>query len=654
MPPNARPKQLSSRSDDWDGHPDVDDLLGQAPSKTALIKYIPRTLPYLRPYKLQAIYAVILTALAAVVPLLTPWPLKILVDNVLGDHPLPAVLGRLLGPFADNRQGLILAVVAAGFGLALAEGGLKVLRTYVETKLDQRMVLDFRSDLFQHVQRLSLAYHDRSRKGEFMTRINHSSQAIGKIPAMLLPLAQSIVTLVGMFWVAYHIHAGLTLISLTVVPFLSYATAYYAKNIVKRVRRVRGMEGQSLSIVHEAISMLRVIIAFGREEYEYRRFRDQGETAVDARLKLTVRQTLFSMAVNASTAAGTGIVLGAGAYFVLQGQLTVGDLLVMMGYIQLVYSPLQAISSVLGSLQEQLVILQLAWELLEQEPEVKDAPDAIDVERVAGHVVFERVHFGYEGRAATLEDISFVAKPGQLIGVVGPTGAGKSTLVGLIPRFYDPTEGRILLDGTDLRTLTTRSLRRQVSLVLQEPLLFALSIADNIGYGRLEASMDGIIEAAQAANAHDFIMRLPDGYETRVGERGARLSGGERQRIAIARAFLKGSPILILDEPTSSIDSKTESVILDALQRLAVGRTTFMVAHRLSTISNADRILVLEHGRLVEQGTHDELVQRDGLYKQLWDAQAGSRRRTPERALQLQAAEGAMDRAWASSGASNS
>src|SRR5215207_7655656 len=294
MQHSARPRRLSNRSVDLAGDPEVEDLLGHPPSNTALIKYIPRTFPYLRPYKMLAVFSVILTAFAAVVPLLAPWPLKILVDNVLGNHPLPASLGRLLGPLAADRYGLVIAVVAAGFGLTLADGGLKVLRKYVETKLDQRMVLDFRSDLFQHVQRLSLAYHDRSRKGEFMTRINHSSQAIGKIPAMLLPLVQSILTLVGMVWVAYRIHAGLTLLALTVVPFLTYATAYYAKHIVKRVRQVRGMEGKSLSIVHEAISMVRVIVAFGREDYEYRRFRDQGETAVEARLKLTVRQTLFS------------------------------------------------------------------------------------------------------------------------------------------------------------------------------------------------------------------------------------------------------------------------------------------------------------------------------------------------------------------------
>jgi ABC-type multidrug transport system fused ATPase/permease subunit len=303
---------------------------------------------------------------------------------------------------------------------------------------------------------------------------------------------------------------------------------------------------------------------------------------------------------------------------------------VVMSYIASVYGPLEAISGTIGSLQERLIGLRMAFELLEEEPEVKNAPGALNIHRTRGVITFEGVHFSYRGRVDTLKDIYFQVNAGQAVAIVGPTGAGKSTLVSLIPRFYDPSRGRILLDGVDIRQIDLKSLREQISIVLQEPLLFSGSIADNIRYGRLDADMEEIITSAKAANAHDFIERLPKQYETELGERGAQLSGGERQRIAIARAFLKDAPILILDEPTSSIDSRTEAVILDALDRLMVGRTTIMIAHRLSTIRHTDFIMVLDHGQLAEQGTHEELIQKGGLYQQLHEVQTRQRRARAE------------------------
>jgi ABC-type multidrug transport system fused ATPase/permease subunit len=320
------------------------------------------------------------------------------------------------------------------------------------------------------------------------------------------------------------------------------------------------------------------------------------------------------------------MVLGYGAYLVLERQLTIGQLLVVVAYIGSVYKPLEAISGTIGVLQDQFVNLQMAFDLMEKEPDIKDTPGATAIEQARGQLRFDHVSFRYDGRAETLIDICFDAEPGQAIAIVGSTGAGKSTLVSLLPRFYDPQQGRILLDGVDTRSLTLKSLRHQISIVLQEPLLFSASIADNIRYGRLDATTEEITAAAQAANAHDFISALPHGYETMLGERGAKLSGGERQRVAVARAFLKNAPILILDEPTSSIDSKTEAVILDALERLMVGRTTFLVAHRLSTLRSVSKIIVLDHGRIVEHGTHDELLAREGLYWQLHHVQIGRNR----------------------------
>jgi ATP-binding cassette subfamily B protein/subfamily B ATP-binding cassette protein MsbA len=367
--------------------------------------------------------------------------------------------------------------------------------------------------------------------------------------------------------------------------------------------------------------MMRVIVAFGREDHEHARFRKHTSRAVDARIQTTVRQTLFSLAVNMITAVGTAAVLGLGAHRVIDGTMTIGELLVVIAYIAAVYKPLETISYTIGSLQEKFVSLQVAYNLLDTRSEIGDPPDPRPLGVVTGRVTYEDVGFSYAGRGETLKGVSFEASAGKVIGIVGPTGAGKSTLVSLLPRFYDVNQGRILLDGVDIRDVSLKELRDQISLVLQEPLLFSDTIAENIRYGRLEASMDEIVEAAKAANAHDFIMKLPDEYDTMLGERGAAISGGERQRVSLARAFLKNAPILILDEPTSSVDSRTEAVILDALDRLMIGRTTFMIAHRLSTLHDASMILVLDQGRLVEQGTREELLAAGGLFQQLYEAQ---------------------------------
>jgi ABC-type multidrug transport system fused ATPase/permease subunit len=577
----------------------------------------------------MAVLAVVVTILSSLVSLLAPWPLKIVVDNILGAQPWPMLLYRLSQSVGGGAGGLLIVVVFGTLAIAAMHNGLHVFQSYVTTSFAQRMILDFRSDMFQHAQRLSLAFHDQSRSGGLIYAINFQADAAVGVIMAVEPIAQSAFTIVGMFWITYKINAALAVLSLCIVPFLYYSVGFYARNIQEPMLRVKGMEGESLSIIHEAISMLRVIVAFGRERHEYGRFRTQGERAVGARVQLTIRQTVFSLGVNMITATGTALVLGYGAYQALHGKMTTGDLLVVISYIAAVYAPLEAISTTIGSLQDQLTSLRIAFTLLDVEPEIRDGPAALPLERARGHVQFENVEFSYKGRVDTLKNVSFEALPGQVVAICGPTGAGKTTLISLLPRFYDPKSGRVLLDGIDTRELSLRALRNQFSMVLQEPLLFSASIAENIRYGRLEATQDEIVAAAQGANAHDFIVKLPDGYATLLGERGAMLSGGERQRIAVARAFLKDAPILILDEPTSSIDSKTEAVILDALDRLMIGRTTFMIAHRLATIRNADLILVMHHGEIVERGTHEELLARGGLYKQLFEMQtAQARRRT--------------------------
>lgn len=601
-------------------------------------RLLPRVLPYVRPYSGLALATLVLLVLSAAAALLQPWPLAFLVDGVLAQRETPGLVARFFG---EEQSVLIAFAVIAGLVVTFLSGALGVLTDYVNTKLEQNMILDFRSDLFDHAQGLSMAYHDNARTGSLMYKINNQSSSLGQLVMLLPPLLQSAVTLTGMFVVVFRVHSHLALLSLSVVPFIYYCTGYYTRRIEPRLRHVRNMEGRSLSIVHEAMAMLRVIVAFGREEHEYRRFRRQAQRTVDARVNVTLRQTVFSMAVSVVTAAGTALVLAYGAYAVIRGEITVGELLVVMSYIAQVYKPLEDISSTLATVQEKFIGVELAFGLLDTQPGVMERPDARHVTRVRGKVEFAGVDFDYEGREGTLRDISFTAEPGEVVGIVGATGAGKSTLVSLLPRFADPKRGKIMIDGRDIRGFKLKPLRKQMSVVHQEPLLFRASIAQNIRYGKAGATNEDVEEASKAANAHDFIVGLPQGYDTRLGERGAQISGGERQRISIARAFLKDAPILILDEPTSSVDSKTEEVILDALDRLMEGRTTFVIAHRLSTLRRAAHILVLDHGRIVEQGAHDELLALYGLYRQFSDAQSGAGRRpvTPHDASTVAHAE---------------
>ncbi len=591
-----------------------------------MFAYLRRLLPYVRPYWRLAVGSIWLTIAAAAFGLLSPWPLKILIDNVIGQAPLPDA-SRLFAGLESNRLLLLTLTVVAGLVIAVVGAALHVFISYVNTKLEQRIIADFRGELFRHTERLSVAYRDQVSTARLMYAINFEAAAAGTLILSIQPLAQAGLTLVGMVWISFQIDRTLALLSITVVPLLYWAIRYYAMHIQHRLLQVKGMEADCLSIVHDAVSMLPVITAFQREDHEVQRFRTKTARAIDARVDVTVRQTLFSLAVTTTTGIGTAMVIGVGAYHAIQGAITAGELLVVLAYIAAVYKPLETISYTVGALQDNFVGLRMAFHILDTEPVVREALEPVSIGRATGAVRFEGVHFEYTGRSDTLTDVSLDVAPGQVVAIVGPTGAGKTTLMNLLPRFYDPQRGRVLLDGLDVRTLSLDGLRRQISMVPQEPVLFSGTIADNIRYGRLGATMDEIVAAAKSANAHDFIERLPDGYQTETGERGVRLSGGERQRICVARAFLKDAPILILDEPTSSIDSRTEAIILDALDELMVGRTTFMIAHRLSTVRHADLIATLDRGRLAEQGTHDELIARAGLYHQMHEAQARQRTR---------------------------
>lgn len=609
VPLKKRVRPLEAKKDAWE-----------------LWRALPRVRPYLAPYRRTLIAVTLLTAGVAILGLAEPWPLAVILNQVLHEENPTGIIASVYGSHPDAVF-VLISMLVARFLIVVIGNGFTVLNHYLGAKTEQNMVLDLRSDLFRHVQRLSLTFHDERQTGALMSQINIQAAAVGNIVMVIPPIAEAALTLIGMLVIAALVDWQLALLSLVVIPFLYWSFGVYGRRIVPRIQKVQELEWRSLSIVHEAMAMLRVIVSFGREKYEHQRFREQGQTAVDERVKLTVSQSLYTLGVQTATAAGASLIMGVGAWHVMQGKLSVGELIVLLTYIVSVYQPLEQISGTVGMIHEQLVQFNASLALLDKEPEVKEKPDAIALREARGAVRVEGVSFSYEGRQRTLDDISFQVQPGESVAIVGHTGAGKSTLMSLLIRFYDPKAGRITIDGIDLRDLKLESLREQISVVLQEPLLFSGTIAQNIRYGSLGADQAAIERAARGANAHEFIEGLPNGYGTMIGERGAQLSGGERQRICVARAFLKDAPILILDEPTSSIDSRTEAVILDALDDLMVGRTSFMIAHRLSTVHHADQILVLSKGRLVEAGTHDELLLQGGTYSRLYEAQTRERRR---------------------------
>jgi ATP-binding cassette subfamily B protein len=585
---------------------------------------LPRAFRYVRPYRRQGALSLVTTVLLALLALVEPWPLAFIVDTVLhGDSP-PGWVTAVVG---DGRRGLIVLGALFGFTVTLVAGLTRLADEYLSTNVDHRMVLDLRCELFDHVQRLSPEFHDHARTGTLVYRINDQAEAVGKVLMALPNLGQTILTLVGMALLALRIDPWLALLSMAVVPVVVGVTTYYANRIEPHLRRLRRLESATLTILHESLTMLRVIVTFGRESYEFDRFREKGSAAVDARVRLNVRQATFKLIINFVTALGSAVVLGVGALQVVNGRIRTGELLVILAYVSAVYVPLERLTNWFTQMQQQLMAFEASLSLLDTPALVIERPDAIALPTARGQVELDGVGFSYPSRRDTLVDISCRVDAGSSLAIVGPTGAGKSTLVSLLSRLHDVERGRVTIDGVDVRELTVESVRAQFSVVHQEPLLFTGTIRDNIAYAKPGASDAEIEQAARAANAHDFITRLPRSYDTLLGERGTKVSGGERQRISVARAFLRDAPILVLDEPTSSIDSRTEAVILEALQRLMRGRTTITIAHRLSTVKDADQILVLDEGRIADIGTHDELLDRGGLYHQLWTAQAQHRRR---------------------------
>ncbi|MBV8132127.1 MAG: ABC transporter ATP-binding protein [Alphaproteobacteria bacterium] len=575
-----------------------------------------KLLPYLTPHRWRIVWALLQVLLIAGFELLKPWPLQVVIDNALGGKPFPVAV------LSSSPANLLLlasiGIVVVHFGA----GTLTLLHNYTAIRIGQDMVNDLRGALYAHLQRLSLAFHSRHRVGDLLYRITADSFAVQTmIMNGVLPILSALVLLVGMLVVLFPLDPVLTILALTVVPVLFALISLFNRKIVEVASDVRTTESRVYSLVQWAMSSIKLVQAFTKEEEEHRRFMGASRESLQATLRLYSWQTLYSGTVNLVIAGGTALVIFAGARAVISGTLSIGQLIVFISYLAQLYAPINQITQSWGLIAGARVGARRIFEILDTEPDLEDGTRNFPPDGAHGEVAWSGIGFRYRPDTPILEGIDLKVPAGIKIAVVGPTGAGKSTLLGLLPRFYDPSAGSVAIDGIDVREYTLRSLRNQIAMVLQPPLIFPLSVRDNIAYGRPGADDVAIEQAARLAQIDDLIASLPAGYDTLLGESGASLSEGEKQRITIARALLRDAPILILDEPTSALDVTTEALVMAGIEGLTAGRTTFIIAHRLSTVRRCDRIVVLRGGVIVEQGTLTELLCRDGFFAEYYRTQ---------------------------------
>jgi subfamily B ATP-binding cassette protein MsbA len=577
----------------------------------------------LRPHFKSLSLGVLVVAGGSVADLLQPWPLKVIIDTVLKARVTKGWLNDVVVGLAGNDPLAILRLAALA---VLAIAALGASCSYAEksltTTIGQKVLHEMRRTLYAQIQRLSLAYRDRQQTGDLISRVTGDIDSVQSFLASgLLSTLVSLLTLFGMIGVMFYIDWQFTLIALSIVPLLFAVVFTYTRKIKKASRAVRKKEGEMASIIQEVFSAVRVVKAFAREDYEQRRYELESMESVGIALRARGLKARLSPMVEMIVAGGTCMVLWFGARMVLDGSLSTGSLIVFVLYLGRMYKPMQELSKMTDTYTKAAVAWERIQEVLQTKRDIEDLPGAVPAPPFRGSIEFDHVAFSYGPKLPVLRDVSFHIAPGEMAALVGPTGSGKSTITSLVARFYDPTAGVVKIDGCDIRQFQQSTLRRQIGFVLQETLLFHGTIATNIAYGKSGATMDEIVRAAELANASEFIDKMPDGYDTVVGERGVTLSGGQRQRIAIARALIRSLPILILDEPTTGLDAESEQLVFDALNRLMEGKTSIVIAHRLATIQRADRIFVIEDGAIVETGKHDELLAKGGLYAKLHDIQ---------------------------------
>jgi ATP-binding cassette subfamily B protein len=583
------------------------------------------TLSFLGPYRGRVVVLAGLSFGEIATRAIAPWPLKAIIDHLLNGPVTPVpVVSRLLN--TSERVPVLLAVVALGVACQIAHELVLMLHTRLQSRIAQRMVFDLRSRLFEHLQYLSLSHHQKGSAADAVYRLETDAGCLEALVLRgLFPVVFSVLTLVVMFTVLLRLDATLAIVSMAVVPFLYLSLRVYMQRMAPRARRAKALESAVVGRFFESLSAIRLVKTFGREEHELSRFSGIAAEAMRERWSVVRHESLFAFLVGAITLTGSSLVLAIGGVHVIDGRISVGTLLVIVAYLGFVYGPLSAIATTTGSLQHALASARRVRELLALPREGFDEPGAIEPMRFRGAVRFEEVTFAYGPGRPVLDQVSFEAKPGETVALVGLSGAGKSTLVSLLGRFHEPTSGRLVIDGTDVRHMKLKALREQIAIVLQDSIMFSGSIGDNILYGRLEATDHEVVLAARAANCEEFVADMRRGFDTPLGDGGAGLSGGQKQRVSIARAFLKDAPILILDEPTAALDTLSEQAILRALTELRQGRTTFVIAHRLSSVRDADRILVLDAGVIVAQGRHQELLVSCSLYQQLCRQLVGAR-----------------------------
>jgi ABC-type multidrug transport system fused ATPase/permease subunit len=584
-------------------------------------------LSLVRPYRGTLLVILIAMLVQTAMSVAGPWPLKIILDNVVGTHKLSPEMTHLLGPLlrGEGKMKIAEAAAIAAVVIALIGATMSYIANYFTTSVGQWVANDLRIKTYHHLQQLSLQYYDTHETGTLLSTVTADVQTIqGFASSSTLGIIVDMFTIVAMLIVMLWLNWDFTLIAVAITPFMLLLVSRFKKTVKKATHQVRKEQSKIVEVVEQGLQSMRVTKAFGRQELAEAQLAAVSQATVDASLKARRIKALLSPIVAVTVSLCTAFVLYRGSSLILAGLMTAGGLTVFLSYLSKFFKPVQDLATMTNTIAQAAVGVDRIRAILDADTVIPQRPGARDPQALKGEIEFQNVAFSYNDEAKVLTDVSFSIKAGQMVGVVGPTGCGKSTIVSLIPRFYDPTSGSVKIDGVDLRDYKFLALRDQIGYVLQETVLFAGSVRDNIAYGRKDVTEAQILEAAKLANADEFIQRMPHGYETLVGERGDTLSGGQRQRIGIARAIVRNNPILILDEPTAALDTESEQLVMEALERLMKGRTVITIAHRLSTIRDADKIVVLKGGVVAEEGTHDELLARNGVYAELYKIQFSS------------------------------